>query len=149
MAKPSLAVADAGLFEAVRQFGEPATALELEETIVDLVRTQDHTGLQRLAEQIDQKDGNVLEAIAGVAQGTASADDPDMTRIALSLGPCHYANVLVRDVAFVIAEGSEAIIRNGVVDVDGTQVDEMYAQMMTDCERLKGHPARTVRIGLP
>lgn len=153
MAKPSLAKENTVLLEAMRQFAEPAAAVHLEDTIFKLLQKENRTGIQRLAEQIDEKDGRALEAIekiAGAAEGTVSADDLDVTRLALSLGPCHYANLLVREVALLIAEdGTEAVIHNDVIEIDGAQVDDLYAQMITDCERLKGRPARKVKIGQP
>ncbi len=140
-----------GLAEAVDQFADPTAAIDLEERIVDLVRAKDRAGLQRLAEQIDDKDASALTAIGNVfdaAQGTGSETDPDVARLALSLGPCHYANVLVREVGFVIAEdGTQTVERDGVVDVAGTDVDDLYAAMMRDCRRLKGLPEHEARIG--
>lgn len=151
MATPLRAGERSDLTAAVRQFADPAAALDLEDRIFDLVRRGDRTGLQRLAEQIDDKDAVALTAIGNVfdgAQGTVSADDPDMARLALSLGPCHYANVLVREVAFVIAEaGTQVVEHDGVIEVAGTDADDLYAEMMRDCRRLKGLPEQKARIG--
>lgn len=151
VATPLRAGEHPNLAAAVDQFADPEAALDLEERIVDLVRAKDRTGVQRLAEQIDDKDASALTAIGHViddAEGAASANAPDAARLALSLGPCHYANVLVREVAFLIAEdGTEAVERGGVVEVADTDVDDLYAEMMRDCRRIKGLPERASGIG--
>lgn len=131
-AKPSLANEDAGVEEVVYRFAEPVTAVDLEETIFMLVQTEDRSGTQRLAEHIEDKDERALEAvgkIAHAAQGGLSAGDSELARMALSLGPCHYANVLVREAVLLISEGgAEPVIRNDVVQIGGTEVDDLYAR---------------------
>ena len=129
-------------------FGDAAAARRLEDQIADLVKKRNQAGMTRLVGQIAQNDGAFMEKMGSLTQAKNRVPDPEMARSAMALGPCHHAGFLLRKMAFALADGqAKPIIRNGVIMIDGTHMDDMYAEQMSRCERLAKQPMRKIKIG--
>lgn len=110
-----------------------------------MIEKGDENGLKNLGEQIREKDGAFLEGIAALS---LSAVEKDITEIALSMGQCHHANIAIRSVALMISNDiAKPVIRNGVIMIDGTQVDNNFAEYMWRCEKISGLPPHEPKIG--
>jgi hypothetical protein len=148
------AMDDVALKAAMASFGEAAQAQRLENEIAGYVKSGDLEKLTQLAEDIQAKDGeflNILTLIVEQQEQDVSEElalmAVDPHQIALQMGPCHHANIAIRSLALMIADGAEPAIRNDVVMVDGTQLDNVFAETINRCERIKGLPQRVPQIG--
>jgi hypothetical protein len=148
------AMDDVALKAAMASFGEAAQAQRLESEIAGYVKSGDLEKLTQLAEDIQAKDGeflNILTLIVEQQEQDVSEElalmAVDPHQIALQMGPCHHANIAIRSLALMIADGAEPTIRNDVVMVDGTQLDNVFAETINRCERIKGLPQRVPQIG--
>lgn len=148
------AMDEVALKAAMASFGEAAQAQRLENEIAAYVKSGDLEKLTQLAEDIQAKDGeflNILTLIVEQQEQDVSEElalmAVDPHQIALQMGPCHHANIAIRSLALMIADGAEPTIRNDVVMVDGTQLDNVFAETINRCERIKGLPQRVPQIG--
>ena len=148
------AMDDVALKAAMASFGEAAQAQRLENEIAGYVKSGDLEKLTQLAEDIQAKDGeflNILTLIVEQQEQDVSEElalmAVDPHQVALQMGPCHHANIAIRSLALMIADGAEPTIRNDVVMVDGTQLDNVFAETINRCERIKGLPQRVPQIG--
>lgn len=153
-AGPANAMDEAALKAAMVTFGEAAEAQRLETEIAGYVKSGDLEKLTQLAEDIQAKDGeflNILTLIVEQQEQDVSEElalmAVDPHQIALAMGPCHHANIAIRSLALMIADGAEPTIRNDVIMVDGTQLDNVFAETINRCERIKGLPERVPQIG--
>lgn len=151
---PANAMDEVAMKAAMASFGEAAQAQRLESEIAAYVKSGDIEKLKQLAEDIQAKDGeflNILTLIVEQQEQDVSEDlalmAVDPHQIALQMGPCHHANIAIRSLALMIADGAEPTIRNDVVMVDGTQLDNVFAETINRCERIKGLPERVPQIG--
>lgn len=151
---PANAMDEVALKAAMASFGEAAQAQRLESEIAGYVKSGDLEKLTQLAEDIQAKDGeflNILTLIVEQQEQDVSEElalmAVDPHQIALQMGPCHHANIAIRSLALMIADGAEPTIRNDVVMVDGTQLDNVFAETINRCERIKGLPQRVPQIG--
>lgn len=151
---PAHAMDDVALKAAMASFGEAAQAQRLENEIAGYVKSGDLEKLTQLAEDIQAKDGeflNILTLIVEQQEQDVSEElalmAVDPHQVALQMGPCHHANIAIRSLALMIADGAEPTIRNDVVMVDGTQLDNVFAETINRCERIKGLPQRVPQIG--
>lgn len=134
---PAKAMDEVRLRAAVASLGDGAEAQRLEVEVADFVKSGDQAGLMKLAEQIDMKDGDFLGRLDKI---------PNLEQIGLSIGPCHHANIAIRLIAILIADGTQPAIRNGVIMIDGTEVDNTFAESMHRCELIArlSKPARQI-----
>ncbi|SDL32659.1 hypothetical protein SAMN05216328_101729 [Ensifer sp. YR511] len=145
---PVKAMDEVRLQAAVASLGDGADAQRLEARVADLVKSGDQIELAKLAEQIRMKDGDFLDILAKFYEQPEQANaTPGWQQIALSMGPCHYANAAIRIVAMKIANGTHPAIRNGVVMIDGTEVDNIFAESMHRCELIARLPKSTWQVG--
>lgn len=135
---PAKAMDEVRLRAAVASLGDGAEAQRLEVEIADFVKSGDQAGLVKLAEQIELKDGDFLANLATI---------PNLQQIGLSMGPCHHANIAIRLIAVLIADGTKPAIRNGVMMIDGTEVDNTFAESMHRCELIARLPKQVRQIG--
>lgn len=68
-------------------FGDAAAARRLEDQIADLVKKRNQAGMTKLVGQIAQNDGAFMEKMDSLTQAKSRVPDPEMTRIAMALGP--------------------------------------------------------------
>lgn len=149
---PAQAMDEVRLQAAVASLADGAEAQRLEAKIADFVKSGDRVELTKLAEQIQVKDGDFLDLMAKVYDRPEGltvtlATDPNWQRIGLSMGPCHYANIAIRLIAISISKGIQPAIRNGVIVIDGTQVDSLFAESMHRCELVARLPKTARQIG--
>lgn len=145
---PVRAMDEVRLQAAIASLSDGAEARRLEAKVAELVKSGDRAELAKLAEQIRMKDGDVLNILAKVYERPEDMDAaPEWQQIALSMGPCHYANATIRIVAMAIANGSQPAVRNGVIMIDGTEVDSIFAESMHRCEVISQLPKATRQVG--
>jgi hypothetical protein len=151
MATPAAALDRAQLAAGLAAFREPGTVRSLENRLVSLVERKDAAGLRTLASEIRRKDGAILdglEALAKEVRASGTASDPDLARLAMSIGPCQHANLLVRRIVLAIAAGEvDPVLRDDAVRLRDSPADGLYPEMILRCEKLAGLPARTPRLG--
>ncbi|WP_457585653.1 hypothetical protein [Ensifer canadensis] len=135
---PAKAMDEARLRDAVASLGDGAEAQRLEAKVAEFVKSGDQVGLMKLVEQIEMKDGDFLGSLATI---------PNSQQIGLSMGPCHHANIAIRLIAMSISDGAQPAIRNGVIMIDGTEIDNTFAESMHRCESIARLPKRARQIG--
>lgn len=135
---PAMAMDEVRLRAVVASLGDGAEAQRLEAKVADFVKSGDQAGLVKLAEQIEMKDGDFLESLDTI---------PNLQQIGLSMGPCHHANIAIRLIAMSISEGAHPAIRSGAIMLDGTEVDNTFAESMHRCELIAGLPKPARQIG--
>lgn len=150
---PSLAQERTQLLAGIVSFRDPALARSLENRLVSLVERKNAAGLRALGDEIRRKDGAVLDAIEALTtkhRATGTVADVELARVALSMGPCHQANLLIRKIVLAIAAGeAKHSHRSGAVRLDDSQADSLYAELILRCERLARLPAGTPKLGVP
>ncbi|EJM99960.1 hypothetical protein [Phyllobacterium sp. YR531] len=133
------------IMDALKSFGDGAEAQRLEYKVSSLIESGDQIGLKKLSEQIREKDGALLEAITAAAQ---SENKKDMAEISLSMGSCHHANIAIRVFALMLSEdGARPVIRNQLIMVDGSKIDDYFAESMWRCEHIRRLPPNMPKIG--
>lgn len=151
---PAKAIEDVELKTALDSFGDGAQAQRLEAEFATLIKSGDLDALTRLAEDIQAKDGEFLNILTTILEQKGEGANPDLAamavdpqQLALVLGPCHHANIAIRLVGMMIADGAEPAIRNDVIMIDGTELDNLYAESISRCERINKLPRRVPQIG--
>nr|WP_246707659.1 hypothetical protein [Ensifer oleiphilus] len=138
LVSPAKAMDEARLRAAVASLGDGAEAQRLEAKVADFVKSGDQAGLTQLAEQIELKDGDFLAGLDTL---------PNLQKIGLSMGPCHHANIAIRLIAMLISDGTQPVIRGGVIMIDGTEIDSTFAETMHRCELIARLPKPARQIG--
>lgn len=114
---PSSALDRAQLIARLDSFRDPAAARRLEDRLAFLVERKDEAGLRQLGNDVRAKDGALLARLEGLTakpRESATAVDPELARVALSMGPCYHANLLIRKVVLAIAAGeAKPSLRDG------------------------------------
>ncbi|WP_313615872.1 hypothetical protein [Agrobacterium sp.] len=151
---PAQELNEATLKAGVAAYGDAKEARRVEAEVSGYVKSGDMEGLIRLAEDIQTRDGELLNILTAILeqQGEGVSEEfaalaVDPHQIALSIGPCHHANVAIRMLAMMIADSAEPVIQNDVIMVDGTQLDDVFADSMNHCERMNQLPQRATEIG--
>ncbi|KAB2729436.1 hypothetical protein [Brucella intermedia] len=155
LAGPARAIDAQQLAAAAASYRDGAAAQQLEDRIADLIEAGDKPGLEALASQIEREDGPFLDALTALAEqnqapaGEAKpAPGSELPRLASALGPCHQANIALRIIVLLISNGgAEPVVRNGIVMVEGSEIDSTYATLIHICENVNALPAHKVRIG--
>ncbi len=145
LVSPASALDKNQIIDALKSFGDGAEAQRLEDKVSSLIESGDQIGLEKLSDQIREKDGALLEAITAVAQ---SENKKDMTEIGLSMGSCHYANIAIRSIALMLfEERTKPVTRNGMIMIDGTEMDDYFALQMSRCVLTTKLPNYEPKIG--
>lgn len=139
----------------------------LENELSALVERNDRSGIEALGDRIRSENGQALDMLAAMArrvtaaepsarsaehppragEGAASPTSPD-EGIILSLGPCHYAGMLLRTLVIGAARGdAKPVFRQGTVMVDASRLDALFAQNMDRCEIIKHSRSPARRVG--
>lgn len=155
LAGPARAIDAQLLAAAAASYRDGAAAQQLEDRIADLIEAGDKAGLEALASQIEREDGPFLDALIALAEqdqapaGEAKpAPGSELARLASALGPCHQANIALRIIVLLISNGeAEPVVRNGIVMIDGSEIDSTYATLIHICENVNALPAHKARIG--
>lgn len=155
LAGPAGAMEAKELAAAVISFEDGAAAQRLEDRIADLIEAGDKAGLDALATQIKKQDGPFFEALAvlqeqnePVAEGAEPVASNAFAQLAMTMGPCHQANIALRSIVLLVSAGeTEPVVRNGIVMIDGNEIDSTYASSISICEKIKKLPDHRPRIG--
>ncbi|WP_235969126.1 hypothetical protein [Brucella tritici] len=155
LAGPASTMDTQELTTAAACYEDGAAAQQLEDRIADLIEAGDKAGLEALATQIERNDGPILEALAALMEengpasdGTKPAPSDELARLAMAMGPCHQANIALRSIVLLVSAGeAEPVVRNGIVMIDGSEIDSTYASLIGICEKIKKLPAHRPRIG--
>jgi len=119
------------------RLNDGAEAQKLAIKIADLIKNGDSAGLSKLGTQIEEKDGDMLEYVAGYPDGLPQD-------IALSITPCQYANLVIRAFAITVSnDTAKPVIRDGIIMIDGSDIDTTFSENMWRCETISGLQHKT------
>ncbi|MBX5082813.1 hypothetical protein HJB56_08575 [Rhizobium lentis] len=136
----AFATDSAQLISALERFNDGSGAQQLAIKLAGLIEKADKPSLNALSKQIQAEDGPLLSELADVAE----LGEAEHRKVALAMGPCQSANVLIRAIAIAIGDGRfQPVVRGGTVMIDGTDVDSDFAQHMWRCEVLSQLPHKT------
>ena len=148
LASPASAIDAQQLAAAADTYRDGAAAQQLEDRIADLIEVGDKAGIEVLATRIRKQDGPFLEALAALKEQNDPAADKEFAQLAEVMGPCHQANIALRTIVLLVSAGeAEPVVRNGIVMIDGSEIDSTYATLIHICEKVNALPAHRARIG--
>ncbi|WP_438703015.1 hypothetical protein [Tabrizicola sp.] len=137
----------------VARMGDLPETLRIEAALADALETNDEEKLQALARSISEEDRAAIARFLTVATEAASnpdkiGEDTEASKIALLLGPCHYAGLTIRVITLRLSEGSLKSSRSdGVFRISPGDLDDLFAENAVRCETIKGLARSIRRIG--
>ncbi len=118
------------------------TTLVIEKQLVDALSGNEKKALRQLAIRIKKEDGGDVKQLLLAIKPT------QLDEIALKLGPCHYAGLLIRTIITQLVEGRVKVKRQqGFLRLNPSGFDDQFAEHMHRCEHVKKHSKTERKIG--